>query len=74
MKVKDPISAEEAAKNHPAGKVSVRRIQVLCEQGRIAGAEKLSGVWLIPRGYAITEAGRTRPRTPGKARGRRRKA
>lgn len=28
--------------------VSERRIRKLCEQGRIEGAYKCSGVWLIP--------------------------
>ena len=28
--------------------ISRRRIAVLCEQGRIAGAEKVAGVWLLP--------------------------
>lgn len=29
-------------------KVSKRRVQVLCEQGRLPGAKQISGVWLIP--------------------------
>ena len=29
-------------------KVSKRRVQILCEQGRLAGAKQISGVWLIP--------------------------
>lgn len=28
--------------------VSVRRITKLCEEGRILGANKMGGVWLIP--------------------------
>lgn len=28
--------------------ISKRRVQVLCEQGRIEGANRVSGVWLIP--------------------------
>ena len=28
--------------------VSPRRVAILCEQGRIRGAEKVGGVWLIP--------------------------
>ena len=28
--------------------ISVRRINVLCNQGRIPGARKMAGVWLIP--------------------------
>lgn len=29
-------------------KVSKRRVQTLCEQGRLSGAKQISGVWLIP--------------------------
>lgn len=29
-------------------KVSKRRVQALCEQGRLPGAKQISGVWLIP--------------------------
>ena len=28
--------------------ISVRRITVLCNEGRIAGAKKIAGVWLLP--------------------------
>ncbi len=35
---------DAAAKFH----LSKRRVQVLCEQGRISGANMVSGVWLIP--------------------------
>lgn len=28
--------------------ISKRRVQILCEQGRIEGANMMSGVWLIP--------------------------
>ncbi len=28
--------------------ISKRRVQLLCEQGRIEGANMVSGVWLIP--------------------------
>ena len=28
--------------------ISKRRVQLLCEQGRIEGANRMSGVWLIP--------------------------
>ena len=28
--------------------VSVRRITALCNEGRIAGARKIAGVWLLP--------------------------
>ena len=39
------ISVSDAAEKF---NISKRRVQVLCEQGRIEGANKVSGVWLIP--------------------------
>lgn len=39
------ISVSDAAKRFG---VSKRRVQTLCEQGRIKGASRISGVWLIP--------------------------
>lgn len=39
------ISVSEAAKKF---NISKRRVQLLCEQGRISGANMVSGVWLIP--------------------------
>lgn len=41
--------------------ITTRRVQVLCNEGRIAGAQKQSGVWLIPSG-----ARRPVRMTPGK--------
>ena len=29
--------------------ISVRRITVLCNEGRIVGAQKVAGVWLLPK-------------------------
>lgn len=29
--------------------ISSRRVQILCEEGRIGGAFKLSEVWVIPK-------------------------
>lgn len=29
--------------------ISRRRVQILCEQGRVLGAIKLSNIWLIPK-------------------------
>ena len=29
--------------------ISVRRINVLCNEGRIAGAKKIAGAWLLPK-------------------------
>lgn len=39
------ISVNEAAEKF---KISKRRVQILCEQGRINGANMVSGVWRIP--------------------------
>lgn len=39
------ISVSDAAEKF---NISKRRVQVLCEQGRIEGANMVSGVWLIP--------------------------
>lgn len=39
------ISVNDAAEKF---KLSKRRVQILCEQGRISGANMVSGVWLIP--------------------------
>ena len=29
--------------------ISIRRITVLCNEGRIEGAQKIAGVWLLPK-------------------------
>lgn len=39
------ISVNDAATKF---NISKRRVQILCEQGRISGANMVSGVWLIP--------------------------
>jgi hypothetical protein len=40
------LSAKEVATKWG---ISSRRVQVLCEEGRIEGVFKLSDVWVIPR-------------------------
>ena len=40
------MSASDKAKEW---NISLRRVQVLCKEGRIEGAIKQSGVWLIPK-------------------------
>jgi DNA (cytosine-5)-methyltransferase 1 len=42
----DYVTAENKGKEW---RVSARRVQVLCKEGRIEGAFKQSGVWLIPK-------------------------
>ncbi|MCH5321323.1 MAG: N-6 DNA methylase [Eubacterium sp.] len=39
------ISVSDAAEKF---NISKRRVQILCEQGRIEGANRVSGIWLIP--------------------------
>ena len=39
------ISVNDAAEKF---NISKRRVQIICEQGRIRGANMVSGVWLIP--------------------------
>ena len=48
-------SAKETAKKW---NITVRRVQVLCEQERIEGAFKLSDVWVIPQNAEKPEDGR----------------
>jgi len=40
------ITAKEAAEKWG---ISQRRVQVLCEQGRVAGAVRLGWAWAIPK-------------------------
>ena len=40
------LSAKEVAEKWD---ITRRRVQVLCEEGRIQGAFKLSDVWIIPK-------------------------
>ena len=42
----DILTIKEASS---AWGISVRRITVLCNEGRIAGAKKIAGVWLLPK-------------------------
>lgn len=53
----DYINAKEAADKWG---LSVRRVQVLCEQGRVDGVEQLGNVWLIPKNAEKPLDGRTR--------------
>lgn len=40
------ITAEEAAKKWG---VSSRQVQILCKEHRVAGAVKMSRIWIIPK-------------------------
>lgn len=52
----DYMNAKEAADKWG---LSVRRVQVLCEQGRVDGVERLGNVWLIPKSAEKPLDGRT---------------
>jgi hypothetical protein len=52
------ISAKDAAKLLG---VSDRRIRVLCEQGRIKGAQKIANGWILPDNPKVDAADRIRP-------------
>lgn len=49
------ISVNEAAEKF---NISKRRVQILCEQGRISEANMVNGVWLIPEAAAKPNDGR----------------
>ncbi len=49
------MSAKETAEKW---NITRRRVQLLCEQGRIEGAFKLSDVWVIPADAMKPEDGR----------------
>ena len=53
----DYMNAKEAADKWG---LSVRRVQVLCEQGRVDGVERLGNVWIIPKSAEKPMDGRTR--------------
>ena len=42
----DFITAQEAADKW---EINIRRVQILCSNGRINGAIKRAGIWLIPK-------------------------
>ena len=49
------ISAREAANKW---NISVRRVQVLCADGRIVGATRLGNIWVIPKDSLKPKDGR----------------
>jgi hypothetical protein len=56
------ISAPEAAKKWG---ISERRVQKLCEDGRILGVAKFSRMWLIPKDALKPKDGRIKGREKG---------
>jgi len=59
----DYITAQEAAKKW---NISVRRAQLLCAEGRIAGAIKHASVWFIPQNAEKPADGRAGRKSPRK--------
>lgn len=53
----DYITVKEAAEKW---NITVRRVQVLCIQGRIKGATRLGNMWAIPTDAGKPLDGRTR--------------
>ena len=51
------LSTEEAAANHG---VSARRLRTLLQQGRVVGARKIGGVWIIPDPLEVLPPSATR--------------
>jgi predicted site-specific integrase-resolvase len=41
--------------------ISGRRLRVLCAQGRVSGAVKVGGMWILPDNPIVSPAGRVRP-------------
>ena len=40
--------------------ISTRRTQILCDKGKVKGAVKMGGTWIIPRGTPKPIDGRTK--------------
>jgi hypothetical protein len=40
--------------------ISGRRVQILCDNGKVDGAERLGNMWVIPKGTAKPIDGRTK--------------
>jgi hypothetical protein len=40
--------------------ISTRRIQILCDNGKVEGAQRLGNIWVIPKGMAKPIDGRTK--------------
>ena len=56
----DYMTLKEAAEKWG---VTPRRVNYYCAAGRIPGAVKMAGVWLIPKNAETPIAGRTKPGT-----------
>ena len=40
--------------------ITTRRVQVLCDKGKVNGATRLGNIWVIPKGTSKPIDGRTR--------------
>jgi len=38
--------------------VTTRQVQLLCDRGKVKGAEKLGDIWVMPKGTSKPEDGR----------------
>ena len=52
----DYISTKEASE---LWGISMRRVQVLCDNGRVEGAKRIADVWIIPKETPKPVDGRT---------------
>jgi len=52
----DYISTKEASE---LWGISMRRVQVLCDNGRVEGAQRIADVWIIPKSTPKPIDGRT---------------
>lgn len=41
--------------------VTERRLRVLCAEGRVIGAKKIGGSWILPSSPQVVAGSRTRP-------------
>jgi hypothetical protein len=53
----DWITAKQAAQEWG---ITIRRVQVLCENGQVEGATKLGDIWVIPKDTPKPLDGRTK--------------
>ena len=51
----DWITAKDAAE---LWGISTRRVQILCDTGRVEGATRLGNIWVIPKGTLKPKDGR----------------
>lgn len=49
--------------------ISPRQTQILCEQGRVADAQRLGNMWVIPKGTPKPIDGRTKAAKQSKGNG-----